>query len=373
MRAISFIWPVLGFVLLLSCGARAADEAISPDAYARVNKALVTHHVLPRYERLAGATDELADAATNACESSTEQVGLLRDRYHAAMDAWMGVQHLRFGPVELFMRAYRLYFWPQSRGKVGKAVAEILKNPEALSGAELADASVAAQGLPAVEYLLYGRKALNKDDGDGDPESTSRRCALLAVIARNMRDMAAAVVTDWRGGDVNYAASFLQPGPDNTYYSAHADATLDLFKSFHGGLQLIADVKLKPVLGDGVDAARPALAESRRSERAIRNIVLNLEALEALYLGDGGPGLSELVAAHEGDEALDPLMRKAFRLTLETARGIDTPLTRAVSDETSRARVEKLLTRVLALKQIVKSRVAPALGLAVGFNALDGD
>lgn len=360
---------VFCLLLLLGSPARAVD-AIPSEAYARVNDALLLNHVMPRYRLLARETRGLSDAVAEACAGSpADNIDVLRESYHATMDAWMGVQHLGFGPVELFMRSYRLYFWPQSRGKVGKAVDELLESPEALSGAELADASVAVQGLPAVEYLLYGRNTVR----GGDSESASRRCTLLAVITRNMRDMAAAVVSDWRGGDVNHEASFLQPGPDNTYYSSHADATLALFRSFHDGLQLIADVKLKPVLGDSVDTARPALAESRRSERAMRNIVLNLEALEALYLGDGGPGLSELVVAHERDKALDPLMRKAFRLTLETARSIDTPLTSAVSDKTSRAQVEKLLTRVLALKQIVKSRVAPALSLTVGFNAMDGD
>lgn len=362
--------PACCLFLLLSGHVLAADDAVPPAGYARVNQSLLENHVLPRYERLVDATGRFADAVTESCAGRAGgQVDLLRGYYHQVMDAWMGVQHLRFGPVELFMRSFRLYFWPEARGKVGRAVEALLAEPAPLAAAELPDASVAVQGLPAVEYLLY---AEDGSDG-GDTVGPARRCALLTAVTRNMADMAAGIVADWQGGDVHFRQSFLQPGPDNAFYKRHADATLDLFKSLHGGLRLIADVKLKPVVGEDIAAARPGLAESRRSSRALRNIVVNLEALETLYVGEGGPGLGELVAVHAGDAELDALMRKAFRMTLETARGIDPPFARAVEDEARRAATEKLLTRVRALKQIVRSRVASALGLTVGFNALDGD
>lgn len=366
MTVVPFTQPVLGLFLLLVCGARAADEVVPPEAYARANQGLLEQHVLPRYERLVAAMAGLTDAAASSCGSSSEQVELLRDRYHAAMDAWMAVQHLRFGPVELFMRAYRLYFWPQARGKVAQAVDELVAKTETPGAGELTGASVAVQGLPAVEYLLYGEGGLGGVDA-GNPDTI---CKLLTAVAGNMHGMAEDVVVDWRVGEVEYERSFLQPGPDNTYYKTPADATRDLFKSLHGGLQLIADVKLMPVVGEGIDTARPGMVESRRSRRALRNIVVNLAALEALYIGENGPGLSNLVADHA---ELDALMRKAFRKTQETARGIEPPLDTAVVAKETRPQVEKLLTQVLALKQIVKSRVAAALGLAVGFNALDGD
>lgn len=352
---------------LLACAVSvSAAEEIPASAYARVNDALVKQHILPRYDRLADVAGAFADEVARSCgdpESGEEQTAL-RDRYQDLMDAWMGVEHMRFGPVELFMRSYRLYFWPEGRGKVAKALKELRSGSEAdtLTTEDIKGASVAAQGLPAVEHLLY--------DYTGD---AAGYCALLDVIARNMRDMAGAIAADWRGGEINFMRSFLNPGPDNVYYDSHADATLELFKSLHGGLQRIVDIKLKPVVGDSLNSARPQLAESRASRRSLRNIIVNLEALQNLYLGDDGPGLGSLVAAHGGDPELDSLMRRAFRMTLETTRGIDAPLSRAAVDESLRPQVEKLLTQVLALKQIVKSRVAPALRLAVGFNALDGD
>ena len=136
-------------------------------------------------------------------------------------------------------------------------------------------------------------------------------------------------------------------------------------------MRFVADAKLRPVVGDSLQAARPHLAESRSSGRSTRNAVGNLEALQALYLGEGGPGLAALAGV--ADARLDRLLRKAFRLTLEAARSIEGPLENAATDPAARAKAERLTTRVRALRQIVRDRLAPALGFPVGFNALDGD
>ena len=66
-------------------------------------------------------------------------------------------------------------------------------------------------------------------------------------------------------------------------------------------------------------------------------------------------------------------MRKAFRMTSESADAIAMPLPQAVRDAATREKVEKLHTQITALRQIVGRRLARALDLQIGFNALDGD
>jgi len=355
------------FAILFLAAPTLAQGGVPAEDYARVNVGLVENHALPRYRHLATATAELAQATEGFCAGG-RGAGLdaVRAGYHDAMDAWMGVQHLRFGPVEFLMRGFRLYFWPEARGRIAAGIEDLLASGDATSFApgRLREASVAVQGLPALEYLLYG---------DGDTTRQTPRCRLLAAISENMRDMAAGILADWQGGDMAFARTLAAPGPNNPYFATHRDATLAFFKSFHGGLQLIADVKLKPILGEALDSARSHLAESGLSGRAFANIVVNLEALQALYLGEGGPGFSSLVRDFGGDTDLDALMRRAFRMTIETARTIDGPLAEAVTDPARRPQAEKLLTQVLALKQIARTRLAAALDLQVGFNALDGD
>ena len=358
------IFPALALVLLILAGTASALRAqdIAAADYARVIAALVEHHALPRYERLERATNAFAAEAEAFCAGpSDDGRARLRERFHEAMDAWMGVQHLRFGPVDLFMRGYRFYFWPQARGKVADAVAEFVAAGEDDS-ARIGRANVAVQGLLAVEVLLYDDRYLGAD---------TKGCGLLTAATANMRTMAAGILADWRDGNAAFARLMTMPGPDNPHVEDHAAATLAFFQGLHDSLQLIYDINLKPIIGDSAKTVRPVLAESRLSGRSRRNIVVTMEALQALYIGEGSAGLGDLTAV--ADPRLDRLMRKAFRLTLATVASIEGPVEQAAADPARRPPVKKLAKQIQALKQIVRERLAPALGLAVGFNALDGD
>ena len=345
--------------------ATADEQRFAPEQYASVNASLIDTHVLPRYAHLSAATKAFAVAAKNLCartnRSGWEQA---QERFHDAMETWMAVQHLRFGPVELFMRADRFYFWPQARGKVAEALRTFIAGGEdaAFPAARIEQANVAVQGLLAAEALLYRT---------GPPESGTARCQLLEAVALNMRDMAGEIVADWTQGEHPFARLLKEPGPQNPYFQEHREVTLEFFRSIHDTLQLLAVVKLRSVAGDSIQAARPRMVESRLSARSLHNVIGNLEALRALYDGEGGSGLGDLAAI--SDPKLDRLMRKAFRLTIATARSIDRPLEQAAVNPALRPRVEKLTIQVRALRQIVKDRLAPALALSAGFNALDGD
>ena len=353
-------------ILLVLVGAAPASgqQAIAPADYARINAALVETHALPRYERLATATDAFAAAVEAFCTGESDaDHERLRAGFHDAMDAWMGVQHLRFGPVDSRMRGFRFYFWPQARGKVADAVAELVaagEDDERL--ARIDRTNVAVQGLLAVEVLLYDDRYLGADP---------KGCGLFTAVTANMRAMAAGILADWREGEAPFARLLTTPGPDNPHFEDHSAGALAFFQSLYDSLQLLYDVNLKPVISQSTQDVRPVLAESRLSGRSQRNIAVTIEALQALYIGEGAAGLGDLAAI--ADPKLDRLMRKAFRLTLATSQSIDGPVEDAAADPARRPPVKKLATQVQALKQIVRDRLAPALGLAVGFNALDGD
>lgn len=347
------------------------QEKPPSNVYAEVNAALVKNHILPRYKKLAATTENLATTADMFCAGTGDvELDQVRERFHQTMDAWMGVQHIRFGPVTLLLRGSTLYFWPEGRGKIGDAVQKIINTGDtrAFENMSVRNTSAAIQGLPAVEYLLYGPSGIN-DDSAGD----SFHCQFLMAITANVRSLSSDMLRDWQGGKMDFAQTIARAGPANRYFSTHKEATIALFRSLQGGLQLIADIKLAPIVGESSQTARPRLAESRLSGRSLRNISINLEALEALYLGEGGPGFSDLVRNHAKDTALDDLLRKAFRTTRETAQSIDQPLTKAVLDPEQRPKVEKLTLQANALSQLVKTRLADGLDLVVGFNALDGD
>src|SRR3546814_8711091 len=136
------------------------------------------------------------------------------------------------------------------------------RDSAALAPGSFRQASVAAQGFPALERLLFGsgaREALIAKGREADD-----RCRLVVAIASNLRRMGDGIVAGWTAGEPKSFVRFLtSPGPNNPYYATHRDATLDFFKSLYGGLQTIVDVELGPVLGQSLAEARPELAESR--------------------------------------------------------------------------------------------------------------
>ena len=360
---------ILSSLLLLGTACAFGGETIEEKDYARINVALVESHVLPRYMQLASTTEKFAAAVNKFCTTAAlTEDDLVKAQFHQVMDAWMGVQHLNFGPIELFKRKYRFYFWPQARGKVLNAVREFVAtgNEVGLEPSNISESNVAIQGLLAAEALLYKDISPNTSQ-----RMSSMDCSLLSAIAENMRGMATDVIDDWRGGRVSFAQAIMQPKPQDGYYQEHRDATLAFFKSFHETLQLIAEVKLKPVVADSAEAVQPRFAESHLSGRSLLNIIHNLEALQALYIGEGKAGLGDLVEIV--DTELDLLLRKAFRLTIANAHAIDRPLEEAAIDPVLRPKAKKLLIQVKALGQIVRGRLASALSVSVGFNSLDGD
>lgn len=374
MLAIRPLLPIAAATAFLSLFAPAPSPAAEVDeaVYQQINEALIDDYLLPRYDRFAEAAATLDTRAAAFCGGGAKaDLQPVRSAFGEAMDAWLGLQHIGFGPAELFMRGYRIQFWPQARGKFAKAVDELLASEDAsaLAPEAFRNASVAAQGLPAIEQLLYGPDG---EFGARDGAEVSR-CDVLEAVTANVADMAEGLVADWTMAEKPFALILLQPGPDNAYFESAQDVTLAFFRSLYTGLELIQTAKLRPPLGKALAEARPELAESPLAGRSVRNIVLNLRSLRDMYEGaSGGAGFTDAVRTH-GDAALDELMRKAFRMTIETAESVSDPLTEAVRSEERRPRLEQLAVQVRALKQIVKTRLANALELGVGFNALDGD
>jgi len=362
---------VLGLLMapVFAPGWAAAADAPAVD-HAAVNRALVEKHAVPRYDALVAATGALDEAAEGFCEAP-DAAGLaaLKQDFAATMGAWQDVQHLRFGPAEFLMRAYRFEYWPDARNSVGHELDDLLKarDPAALEPHTFARTSVAVQGLPSLERLLY-------DDGQAflaADADAAYRCAVLEAITGNLGAMAGELREAWMGAA---AERILLAGQPGSAYQSAAEGSVPFLKSLLGALQTVADQKLAGPLGASLDTARPRAAESWRSGLSMDNIRRNLLAAKALYFGDaGGPGFADLLRAQPDQEKTADLFERAFAQTLATAQSVDLPLAAAVEDAAERKKLEKLLREVSAVRLLLTQRLSPAIGVPVGFNAADGD
>ena len=351
--AVIFARPIAALALLIAMPASAAPD------YASINADAARRHIVPRYAALAEATARLEADARAWCAGPRDAPATLQDSWRAAMAAWQGAQHLRFGPIEWFNRLQRFAFWPDPRNVAARQLAELFRkqDADALTPDRLVAGSVAVQGLSALERVLFDAPEAAK------LRTEAFRCAWLTAAARELGTAARETLAAWSDPAKGFLKNYLAPGNTAAAYREPSEATLDLFKSLHTAVELAADHKLARPLGDKANA-RPRLAESWRSEASLANIEANLAAARDLY-ARMRPGVADARLAED--------VARRFDASLAAIAPIGRSLETAVADPVRREAVEKLRQEVAALKRILAGRLVEALGLPLGFNALDGD
>jgi predicted lipoprotein len=336
--------------------------------FSGLNDELVEHYVLPRYVAFAEAATALEDSLAQSCGDGRIDEGESVEAYHEAMDAWMAVQHLRFGPSELFLRAERLEFWPDKRGTVRRHLAQLLsdRNAEGLDPQFFANGSVAVQGFPALERLLF--------DSDEVVWATPYGCDLVKAIGRNIRTIAVGLSGDWRDGPQAYAAVIRGAADGNETYMDAKEGTLELAKAMRGALLLVADYKLGRPLGESAQAARTTRAESWRSGRSLRNVRINLKAAQAMYDGgQTGGGFSALVRSRPSGGELDGVVLTALQQLVTEAEALPDSMEDALASDSGWEKLNALRSETQQLLELLGAPLSEVLGLPVGFNSYDGD
>lgn len=343
-----------------------ASSAHAEADHAAIARAALTEVIRPGYAALAEATGALKQKVEHLCTESTATLDDAKNAFAATVAAWSRVEILRFGPVTQDRRYERLFFWPDPKGlglrQIQEALAkqdETVTEPDALAGK-----SVALQGLPTLEYLLYGDGAESLAmRGDGG----AFRCGFALSVATNIDRIARNVVEGWREGAA-YEKSFLGPVPDDPHYHAPKEVTLDLFKAFTSGIELVRAQKLGKPLGASTEQAKPKLAAFWRSGLSFANAAGNLDGVRALFAQGG----FAQVVAQESPGVEDSIL---FDLdhAIEVLKAIDQPMAEMVEDQSLRAKIEALRVSLKSAAQTAGDMIARGAGLAFGFNAMDGD
>lgn len=291
--------------------------------------------ILPGYARFTETSAALA--ALDSCDPAP-----LRAGWNAAFDAWLGVAHLRLGPVEDEGRVLAIAFWPDPKGIGPKQTATLLReaDPAKLSPDHIAEQSVAVRGLFGLERLLF----------PAEPLAGDYPCALIHALADDLARMAAETEAGWTGG---FADQLKKPGTGQRYLT-QTEARQALLTVLITGLEFNADSRINRPKGS-FDQPRPERVEARASGRSIRNITLSLQALREL--------------AHALHQDI-PQTEAAFQRALTDAEKTDLS---AVAEPQGWLKADILAQDIHAIRDAAMAEIAPALGASVGFNAADGD
>jgi len=339
--------------------AKTDHGALSRDALTKV--------IRPGYDDLAAKTATLKKTADALCaQPSQAALKDIRDAFAATVESWSKVEIFRFGPINRKHRHERLFFWPDPKGiglrQVRNALAK--RDESVLLADTLAEKSVALQGLPALEYLLYGEGADTLASG---AKEIGFRCGFAASIADNVDRIAGAVAEDWREGAED-SKIFLSPGPTDPLYRAPKDVTLELFKALTSGIELVRDQKLGRPLGESAERARPRLIAFWRSDLTFPNMVGNLEGVRTVFVEGGFAGIVAAESPGVEDSVLFDLNR-----AINILKAVDTPIAEAVRDPAQRNKLEALRVALKSARDTAAALISQGAGLSFGFNAMDGD
>ncbi len=321
----------------------AATPALTTPALADVEAVLDTH-ILPGTAAFAEAAQALETSAAADCRPDHVQPA-----WNAAMDAWMGIGHLRLGPQE--QAALTIAFWPDSRNSGRRTLARMIENEDPLGtdAEDFAQVSAAARGLYALETMLY-------DPQFSGYAADSYECRLVQVMTEDLAEQAGDLDGAWRR---KFAPELRHAGePDNALFLSEAEAERALFTQLHGGVEFNADQRLGQVLGTPGRPV-PARAETWRSGRSLRNLTLSMEALHRM--------------ARALAEGPVPAVDEAFDAVAYFAEGIEDPAFQDVTDPAAHVRLESLQGQIRMVGDALSLAIGEAMGIAPGFNALDGD
>jgi predicted lipoprotein len=343
-----------------------ASADTTPDQYRSVVENTIEQYLRPEFTALTEKTEAITIAMEALCAApSAEGLAAANNSFNDVLAAWSFVEYARLGPVIEGKRLERFSFWPDPKGIGLRQVQEVLakKEPTASDAATLKGKSVALQGLQALEFVLFGTGSEALAEGD------EFRCSYGRAIGENLDAIAGEISAGWED-EAGYVALMRDPGPDNPVYRTPAEPTGDIIEILTTGFQYLRDVKIGAFIGENPKKAKPRRAAFWRSGQSLAAIRANFEGLKRLW------EVSGLIAVLETRPG-GPAMINSVNFEFDTAlRDLDAgfpPLEQAVTQAKDHNRIIYLFIVADTLWKLFAEDISGALGLRMGFNALDGD
>jgi predicted lipoprotein len=294
-------------------------------------------HFAPRTIQFKQTTRNLQTAVEAMCGAeSTATLDGARHAWVDAMLAWESLGVVGVGPLLKRHTAANIDFWPTRPNMIEAA----MRSPPADARA-LRKLSVAARGLPALEWLLW-------TPGPHAPANVEKSCRYSQVLAKDLADEAEALELEF--------AKLAAKAP------AGAEASKLLAECVNQSVAAIEDLRRKRLLNPLTIRTSTAYARSL-SQQAQPAIVVQWDAIQDLLIGDNKGSLSALLEGSDLPTAAAHLQAKA--------RESDTALRAVVlSDPVS---VRRAAEALMGLRRSIETEIAPALGITISFSDFDGD
>ncbi|WLQ12892.1 imelysin family protein [Hahella aquimaris] len=349
----------------LSLSTGAAGESAERE-YLQILQQARSNMIVPAHEQLSAKVQTLKAKTSTLCEAPNAQsLEQAQQAWRDAMQTWMSVSLIQFGPLQEQDRRLRMQSWPIREKLLERAVEALAARSDSLQDA-ISNGSIAIQGLPAVEYLLFGKDALSKLQA---ADHGARRCQALTAIADHSVGLATELEKDWKGG---FGDNFENPFEADGDLSVPQEGVDEYLNGLMTGIQQITANKVATPMGLEGRSAKLKALESFHSRNSIVNIRHNLSALRRFYMGGDGYGFDDFLLSSESGALHKKITGLLDDVDAQLAQ-IDFALEDAVNDAEKTAKVKKLHETLRQLQATVEKELFPAIGVTRDFNSEDGD
>lgn len=325
-----------------------------------------TRQIVDDHQTFARLAQKQREQAESFCASpGAHGLKKMQMRWQDSMDAWQRLQWVRFGPITRDNDDWKLQFWPDKKNVLQRKVQEILNGADPITAESLSRASVMVQGLSAQELLLFDPAFAELERFKG------RQCDLLLANTRLTARVVKRLAEQWQ--DKDWLQEWFHPAPRPGVTAAQI-RNGELLDAMLTQVEKIKLDKLGEPLGLKTRDKKPNgyFAESWRSQHSLANIRHNLQALQQLASPAEGYGLFLLLKDKQQDAVAEELIIRLDNVELALQQ-IQLPLREAVADASQQAALQASHRSVGELASFIKQKLAPALGLTLGFNSSDGD
>lgn len=372
MKSNRTAWRIAGISLmaaLLGSHAIAQSDGLEPLPN-DLGKRLTESYIRPATADFANQSGKLQQSIAALCASQTVETAAaqtVQQQFAQTITAWSKVEILRFGPLVEANRYERIMFWPDPRGTTARQIQSLLASPDitSLTAAQLASQSVATNGLPAIEFVLYRDGGLLSDDAK--PEQRQNQCHFAVIASTALQASASELASAWAENG-QYAALFSQPSPVNPTYRSQTEVAAEAIKALTTGLQFAGETKLAPVLKE------PQWQENHVRRAPFWRSSLSLQAIQSSV-----EGMAKLYQAmniqYESEEAWrNTQLQQTFEQLQMRLASMPASLQQQMQPpDTGKQALEQVRDLLHKAREQVSGTIAPYVGVSIGFNALDGD
>lgn len=154
---------------------------------------LANNIVIPQYQAMETSADTLVSQSQTFCalsSPSASDLDALKAAWADFNQTWQYIQWLKVGPILEGSRLFRVQFWPDANNAVGRGIDNLLILQETITSEIVASQNVGAQGIPALEKLLFSDTA---ETSMLSASNAEKRCEAVVAISQNLKNISSTV------------------------------------------------------------------------------------------------------------------------------------------------------------------------------------